>query len=376
MSTSTDTQRYLSNLAGEQQAIYLYEKLAEAEANPHLAEIYRRLAATEGKHAALWKERLREAGVEPPGFKPSLRSRAVAWLGLRLGVRTVLPIVTTMEHGAYREYDAQPEAIAHNLPLDERSHARMFRYLSAGSGGISGGALATLEGRHRGVASGNALRAGVLGANDGLVSNLSLVMGVAGAEFSSQGVLVAGLAGLLAGSLSMAIGEWVSVRSAQEMYEHQLRIETDEIAAVPEEEEEELALIYQAKGMPETDARSLAKQLLQDPKTALETLAREELGIDPEELGGSPWEAAITSFLLFAGGAVIPVLPFIFLAGNGAVIVSASLSAVGLFLLGSFITIMTGRNALYSGARQAFFGLVAAAITFGIGRLVGVTIGG
>lgn len=376
MSTSTDTERYLRNLAGEQQAIYLYEKLAEAEANPHLAEIYRRLAATEGKHAALWKERLREAGIEPPGFNPSLRSRIVAWLGLRLGVRTVLPIVTTMEHGAYREYDTQPEAVARNLPLDERSHARMFRYLSAGSAGISGGAMATLEGRHRGVAAGNALRAGVLGANDGLVSNLSLVMGVAGAEFSSQGVLVAGLAGLLAGSLSMAIGEWVSVRSAQEMYEHQLRIETDEIAEVPEEEEEELALIYQAKGMPEADARSLAKQLLQDPKTALETLAREELGIDPEELGGSPWEAAVTSFLLFAGGATIPVLPFVLLAGNGAVILSASLSAVGLFLLGGFITIMTGRNALYSGARQALFGLVAAAITFGIGRLVGVTVSG
>jgi len=143
----------------------------------------------------------------------------------------------------------------------------------------------------------------------------------------------------------------------------------DEIAEVPEEEEEELSLIYQAKGMPEADARSLAKQLLQDPKTALETLTR-------EELGGSPWEAAITSFLLFAGGATIPVLPFLFLAGNGAVMVSATMSAVGLFLLGSFITIMTGRNALYSGARQALFGLLAAAVTFGIGRSVGVTVGG
>jgi VIT1/CCC1 family predicted Fe2+/Mn2+ transporter len=203
----------------------------------------------------------------------------------------------------------------------------------------------------------------VLGANDGLVSNLSLVMGVAGAQIGPQAVIIAGLAGLLAGALSMAIGEWVSVKSAREMYEHQIRVEADEIAEVPEEEKEELALIYQAKGMPESDAQRLAERLLEDPQKALDTLAREELGVDPGELGGSPAQAAIASFLLFALGAIVPVVPFIFASGLLAVAASATLSAAALFLLGGAITLLTGRGILFSGVRQVLLGLAAAAIT-------------
>jgi vacuolar iron transporter family protein len=201
-------------------------------------------------------------------------------------------------------------------------------------------------------------------------------MGVAGAELAGQSILITGLAGLLAGSLSMALGEWLSVQSARELFERQIGIERDELLAAPEEEAEELALIYQAKGLPADQARELGQRLVQDPQAALDTLAREELGVDPAELGGSAWVAAITSFLLFSAGAIIPVLPYFFTGGTTAVIASVTLSVIGLFIIGAAITVITGRNALVSGLRQVLFGVTAAAITFGIGRLFGATLGG
>jgi VIT1/CCC1 family predicted Fe2+/Mn2+ transporter len=216
----------------------------------------------------------------------------------------------------------------------------------------------------------------VLGANDGLVSNFSLIMGVAGAELSSPGILVTGLAGLLAGACSMAMGEWLSVQSTRELYQRQIAIEASEIEAVPEEEYEELALIYEAKGLSPKAARKIAAEVMADTAHALDTLAREELGINPQELGGSPWEAASVSFLLFTTGAFFPVAPFLFLTGMPAVIVSLSVSTVALFLVGAAITLLTGRSVSYSGLRQLLFGLVAAGLTYGIGRLLGVTLAG
>ena len=216
----------------------------------------------------------------------------------------------------------------------------------------------------------------VLGANDGLVSNASLVMGVAGAELAGRSILVTGLAGLMAGALSMALGEWLSVQSARELFTHQIGIERDELEASPQEEMEELALIYQAKGLPPEQARAMAERLMADPATALDTLAREELGIDPEELGGSAWVAAGTSFVLFALGAIIPVAPYFFVEDMTAVLASIILSMIGLFAIGAAITVITGRNALVSGLRQVLFGVAAAAITFGVGRLVGANLGG
>jgi vacuolar iron transporter family protein len=180
----------------------------------------------------------------------------------------------------------------------------------------------------------------------------------------------------MAGSLSMALGEWLSVQSARELFEHQIGIEREELLAMPEEEAEELALIYQAKGLDPEQARALGQRLVQDEQAALDTLAREELGIDPEELGGSAGVAATTSFFLFAVGAIIPVLPYFFLEGTTAVVVSIILSIIGLFAIGAAITVITGRNALYSGLRQVLFGVAAAAITFGVGRLVGANLGG
>jgi VIT1/CCC1 family predicted Fe2+/Mn2+ transporter len=235
--------------------------------------------------------------------------------------------------------------------------------------------LADLEGRHR-TSGGNALRAAVLGANDGLVSNLSLVMGVAGADMSGGAILITGLAGLLAGAGSMALGEWLSVQSSRELYQRQIQIESEELRQAPEEEAEELALIYQAKGLPEEQANALAAKLIAQPANALDTLAREELGIDPEELGGSAWQAAATSFVLFAVGAVVPVVPFAFLTGTVAVTSSVVASGILLFIVGAGITLLTGRSVLYSGMRQVLFGLAAAALTFGVGRLIGVSLAG
>lgn len=222
---------------------------------------------------------------------------------------------------------------------------------------------------------GNALRAAVLGANDGLVSNFSLVMGVAGASSSGAAILIAGFAGLLAGALSMALGEWLSVQSARELYANQIRIEAAELAEDPEEEEGELRAIYERKGVPTQIADEMARRIIRgDQAAALDTLVREELGIDPAELGGSAWVAAGTSFLLFTLGAIIPVVPFLFLTGTPAIVVSAICAGLALFGVGAGITYVTGRSLWVSGARQLAFGMVAAAITFGIGSLVGTAI--
>lgn len=227
-----------------------------------------------------------------------------------------------------------------------------------------------------GTIGGNALRAAVLGANDGLVSNLSLVMGVAGAELDSRAILITGIAGLLAGASSMAMGEWVSVQSSRELYARQIAIERREIKETPEKEAQEFVEMYMAKGLSEPLARQVSDQLMENPEYALDTMVREELGINPDDLGGSAWVAAGASFLLFAVGAIVPVIPFLFMSGITVVWVSLGASALALFLMGAAITFITGRHPLYSGARQLLFGIAAAGLTFAIGKLIGVTIAG
>jgi VIT1/CCC1 family predicted Fe2+/Mn2+ transporter len=302
-----------------------------------------------------------------------MRARILARLARAGGAGLVAPVVAGQERTGRSMYDDQPEAAGTSLPEEERSHARL---LAAISGGTSGAALARFEGRHRAV-GGNALRAAVLGANDGLVSNFSLVMGVAGASAGGAPVLVAGLAGLLAGSLSMALGEWLSVQSARELYENQIATEAAELAAFPREEEEELRLIYEAKGFDPATARQMAERIIGgDPSTALDTLSREELGIDPNELGGSAWVAAGTSFLLFAIGAIVPVIPFLVTSGAPAIVAAAIMSGASLFLLGAATTLLTGRRPLFAGLRQVAFGMAAAGVTFGVGTLLGTAIAG
>ena len=364
----------LASLNDELNGAYLYDNLAQVEKDARLAEVYRRMASVERKHASEWVERLKAAGIDIPEYRPNWRSRTLAWAARRFGVAAVLPTIMGNEQKDTRKYAYM--AGNAGMAADEASHNRLLSHVSRTmTGGMEGSSLAQLEGRHR-AGGGNALRAAVLGANDGLVSNLSLVMGVAGAALSNTTILVTGMAGLLAGAISMALGEWLSVQSSRELYKHQIGIEKAELAAAPQEEAEELALIYEARGLPGDEARRMAQHIIGDPTSALETLAKEELNVDPSELGGSAWEAALTSFFLFSIGAIIPVLPYIFLNGYTAMVVSMILSAIGLFAIGSGITLFTGRTVLYSGTRQVLFGLVAAAVTFGLGKLIGGNIGG
>jgi len=376
MAEADPQRRYTANLQGEVDGAALYRTLSQTEKNPELAQVYARLAAVEEAHAEFWKRKIEAIGRRLPNLRPSLRTRALAWLARRFGPAFVLPTVNTLEQLDSGTYDTQPEAVARGLPAAERSHARIIEALTGPmSRGLSGSTIARLEGRHRGV-GGNALRAAVLGANDGLCSNLSLVMGVAGADLASHAILITGLAGLLAGSCSMALGEWLSVNTTRESYQRQIKTEADELQQVPEEEEEELALIYQAKGLPKDQAQALAQRLIANKAIALDTLVREELGIDPEQLGGSAWAAAGTSFLLFAIGAIFPVAPYFLFAGLSAVIASLAASGVALFLIGAGTTLFTGLGVWFSGVRQMLVGFAAAGVTYGVGKLIGVAVTG
>jgi vacuolar iron transporter family protein len=365
-----DVARWRGNLQGEIDGVAIYRAMADAEPDPSLATVYRRLAEAEGRHGSLWEAKLRDAGAWRGPVAPSWRARILVAIAARFGAGVVAPTIAGREAKDQHGYDDQPEAAGTSLPADERSHARVLREI--GNTGLAGPAIARLEGRHR-ATGGNALRAAVLGVNDGLVSNFSLVMGVAGAGGDAHAIAIAGLAGLLAGSLSMALGEWLSVQSARELYARQIAVEREELAAFPEEEEEELALIYQAKGATPEQARSLAGQIVRGDR-ALETLVREELAIDPEELGGSAYVAAGTSFAMFAAGAIVPLVPFAFLGGTAAVAGASLLSAAALFGVGALITVITGQPALRAGLRQLAIGAAAAAVTFGVGKLLGVAL--
>jgi VIT1/CCC1 family predicted Fe2+/Mn2+ transporter len=370
-SSAADEARFRANLQGEIDSAAVYRAMASAERSPQLASVYERLAEVEERHLGFWEQRLRSIGVDPGPLRPSWRARTMSFLAKRFGPRVVLPTVATFEQVDQGDYDDQPETAGTGMREQERSHARVLRFVAGGSPqGVSGETLGRLEGRHK-APGGNALRAAVLGANDGLTSNLALVMGVAGAEFNSAVILVAGLSGLLAGAFSMAIGEWVSVQSARELYQRQVRTEAAEIRSVPDEEQEELALIYEAKGLPRVEAEQVAERLMADEQEALDAMVREELGLDPSTLGGSPYSAAVSSLVLFSLGAIVPLFPYFFASGATAVVAAIVSAAVGLFVIGALISLLTGRSAVYSGTRQLVFGLLAAGLTFGLGHLIG-----
>jgi len=375
MAETQTSLRFRRNLQGEVDSADLYKVLADAEQDPHLREVYRRLAAVEEAHAAFWRTQLQRIGARQVTMRPGWRTRALAFLARRFGPQFVLPTIMAQEQRDSGQYEGQPEAVAAGLDAAERSHDRVVQAVATGlPGGLSGSSLARLEGRHR--TGGNALRAAVLGANDGLISNLSLVMGVAGAVGNERTILLTGLAGLVAGACSMALGEWLSVTSSRELNQQQIAVETDELERMPEEEKEELILIYQAKGLDEAQARTLAEKLMANKETAIDTLVREELGIDPDELGGSAWSAAAASFALFSLGAIFPVFPLFWLEGWAAQAASLVSSGVALALIGAGTSLFTGRHVVFSALRQLGTGLLAAAVTYGIGRLCGVALGG
>jgi vacuolar iron transporter family protein len=370
-----DISRLKNNFQGEVDGAILYDALADAETDEKLTIVYRRLAAIERAHAEFWSNELERRGHRPEAGRPGFQTRSLAWFARTFGTALVLPLIARNEAHDSVKYDNQDDAAAAGLPTDERGHARIIQAAASRAGGLPGSTLAQLEGRHGG-GGGNALRAAVLGANDGLVSNLSLVMGVAGAAADGRTILLTGLAGLVAGACSMAMGEWLSVNSAREMARKQIDQESAELRQAPELEREELVLIYQAKGLEERHAKSLADKIFSNQGAALDTLVREELGIDPEELGGSAWAAAASSFLLFSLGAIFPVVPFIFTSGNLAVGISVALSGLALIAIGGATSYFTGRSLVFSAGRQLLIGYAAAAITFGVGRLIGVSLGG
>jgi VIT1/CCC1 family predicted Fe2+/Mn2+ transporter len=347
----------------EMESVYLYRALAEAEPAPERRALFAQLAREAEAQAAIWStEAARVSERLPQPFTPGVRLRVVAALARRLGPVRLRPVLAAMKVRGLSIYG-----------MSDRDHVR-------------GHAMPTsaddIGRRHRGAAAGN-LRAAVFGVNDGLVSNASLILGVAGASSAAGGaagghaVLISGAAGLLAGAFSMASGEYVSVRSQREMLERQIAAERDELAQYPAQEAAELSLIYQVRGLPRDDADRMAERIVANPEYALDTLVREELGLDPAALG-SPWGAAVASFFAFATGAVVPLVPFLLGStahGSGALTASVALTAAALFGVGAAISLFSGHGAVRGGLRMLLIGAAAATATFLIGRALGVAVG-
>ncbi|HQW43360.1 MAG: VIT1/CCC1 transporter family protein [Chitinophagaceae bacterium] len=359
------------NIQTEIDASFLYKKLADHEEDETIAHVFRQMSDIEKSHAEAFakKENINIDNL----MKPSWRAKTLNTIGKVFGYDYVLGALMDTEKSISNAIIVTKKKNQMQITGMETSHVKILRSILEKEEKVTGTQLSRFEKKHRSV-GGNAIRAAVLGGNDGLVSNFSLIMGIAGATAGQEGVLLAGLAGLLAGALSMSLGEWISVKSSQELYENQMQIEMEELETNPEGEKKELALIYIAKGIPEEQAHAMAAEIMKDTKLAHEVLVKEELGINAEELKGSAVEAAVYSFIMFAIGAVIPVIPFMFTNGMQAILISVSVSAAGLFLIGAAITLFTGKNVWFSGFRQVVFGLAAAAITFGIGKLIGVSI--
>lgn len=338
----------LENWKEEKQSAWLYRVIADVEPDPAKATLFRGLADGAETQARVWGDKMRGQGEpEPPEAAPTLRMRIVALLVRRLGARHVKPVLIAMKVRGMSIYSGTSAYLGHPFPTNVEDIGQ----------------------RHKDVGKGGNLRAAVFGISDGLVSNASLIMGVAAATEQNHIILVSGVAGMLAGALSMAAGEYVSVRSQRELFEYQIGLEREELEQYPEEEAEELALIYNARGLPMGQARELAGGLIRDPAKALDTLAREELGLNPDDLG-SPIGAAVSSFAAFSIGSLIPLVPFFFTA-DGATTIAALLSGGSLFIVGAVLSLFTGRGAIRGGLRMVLIGGGAGAITYGIGSLFG-----
>jgi vacuolar iron transporter family protein len=389
-----------ANLKLERDAIALYEALARIEQNPARASAFRTIAANERRHAEIWSDKLRDLGAPlPPQTGPRFRVRAIVLLARLFGTHAVRDMVQALEGDEEDLYTAQSSPEVESIAADEREHAEIWKRLSADGGNgaaaaardaaetvargrtedrakarIAANQIASSERWHRAGRSGT-LRAIIFGVSDGLVSNLALVMGVAGAS-QGQGnfVLLAGIAGLLAGAFSMAAGEYVSMQSQRELFERQIALEKAELEAMPAEEQAELAAVYRAKGFTEQEANLIAERMFRDPQHALDTLVREELGLDPDELG-SAVGAASGSFVAFGIGAAVPVLPYLVFGSSGAFIPAIVLSLVALFGVGAGVSLLTGRGLLFSGGRQVLIGLAAAVVTYLVGGAIGVAAG-
>lgn len=360
-------ERVLSNWRDERDSAALYEALAAIERNPRLRSVFSKLAASELEHAEYWAQRLRLDGQAVPEFRPSHRTRIMAGLAQRFGVAFVIPNITARELADRDRYSNQEDAKAAGLTEEERGHAAVMRtigfYGDAENGESATGAL------------GNNLRASILGATDGLVSNFCLMMGVAGSGARSSTILLTGVAGLVAGAFSMALGEWLSVINAREMAKSQIDRETEELKERSTWKHKQLALLQEAKGMSEEDAGLAADKIIAQEPGAIESLTRDELALDAGHMGTNPTSAAVYSFCLFAVGALVPLLPFCFASATSGIAASIALSLVALFLLGVMTSFFNGRSPLLSGMRQLGIGAAAALMTFMVGRIFGTIIG-
>ena len=377
---SKDPRRFLKYLEAERNAALLYRSLAETT-DGERREALLELADVEDKHAEHWVEKLTEYGVPIPPPPSALASddQTLVARARSLGLVSVLDTLEANEGADAGMYDDEPEALP-TMPSDEREHAEVFRSLKGDKPEkFPHRAMSPKSGEpwHKLDKSGS-IRAAVFGVSDGLVSNTALVMGFAGASLAgaidNSVVLFAGLAGLLAGAFSMAAGEYVSVASQRDLFKREIDLERQELIEKPEEERLELELIYRAKGLPREQARAVAEQIMSDPETALDTLAREELGLDPDELG-SAWKAAISSFIAFAIGASVVVIPYALFSGLTAFVLAIVLALVGMVVVGGTVGRLSGRGVLFSAGRQTMWGVGAAAVTYLVGSLVGVNVG-
>jgi VIT1/CCC1 family predicted Fe2+/Mn2+ transporter len=360
------------NLASERDGLALYRGLAALEADPARRKVFESLAEGERRHAELWAGKLDAAGAGASGApRPSARVRTLLWLARRLGTNAILPLVIQGEVGDAAKYNRQADARA--VAVDEQEHQAALERLRAGPPPGASAIIAQRERWHRGGRAGS-LRAAVFGMNDGLVSNVSLVLGVAAAGTSPQTVLLTGLAGLFAGAFSMAVGEYVSVASQRDVLRFQVQLEARELEEAPEEEQAELAQLLGQKGFDAEQAGTLAAEIMKHPESALDTLVREELGLDPSDLG-SPLAAAAASFATFATGAALPLAPFIWAHGRSAMIGSAGVAAVVLTAVGAMLGFLSGTSPARAAVRMLVLAGIAATITIAIGRVVGAHLG-
>ena len=335
----------------EKSSAYLYRILSDHESGTPRQLLFLELAQEADEQSKLWANEIRKTGVMlPERYVPNARVKIVSWLIRKLGPRRIKPVLAAMKIRGLSVYSGR-RGTGHSMPLS----------------------VEDVGASHRGKGTSGSLRAAVFGVNDGLVSIALLVMGVAGAAGENTTILLTGVTGLLAGAFSMAAGEWISMRSQREMFEYQIGLERDELAQYPQEETEELALIYQARGMGSEEARTLAKRMIADPELGLDTLAREELGLNPDELG-SPWQAAIFSFFSFIFGGMIPLLSFLLNIQRHPLLIAITLSCVALFSVGAALSLFTGRHALWSGFRMLLIGSVAGVVTYFIGDFLGAKI--
>lgn len=377
---SNDPRRFLRYLDAERNASLLYRALAESTDGDQ-REALLELADVEDKHAQHWVDKLTAYGVEIPPAPTVLNAddEQLVRRARSLGLVSVLDNLEQNEGADAGMYDDEPQALP-TMPSDEREHADVFRALKGSEPERFPHRERSTKGAepwHRTDKSGS-VRAAVFGVSDGLVSNTALVMGFAGASLAgaieNSVVLFAGLAGLLAGAFSMAAGEYVSMASQRDLFKREIDLERQELLEKPEEERLELELIYRAKGLPREQARAVTDQIMKNPGIALDTLAREELGLDPNELG-SAWKAAVSSFFSFAIGASVVVVPYALFAGMTAFVLAVVLALVSLIVVGGLVGYQSGRGVAFSAGRQVLWGVGAAAVTYLVGSLVGVNVG-